>query len=89
MLEQELDYDEYLKWDAYFEYELTVYDKTDYQLAQIAMFCHMPVSDKKNFKLNEYLIEFKKPELEKNTEKVPPNILVKLLQSAFGVKDKK
>jgi hypothetical protein len=81
-----MDYTEFIEWGRVFELEYTKYDKTDYQLAQIAMYCHMPNSDKKSFKLNEYLIEFKKT--EKNTEKVSPKTLINILQAAFGVEKK-
>lgn len=77
-----------MEWEKIFEYELTTYDKIDYALAQIAMFGHMPVSDKKVFKLNDYLIQFKKPDSEGEGEKPSPETLIKLLQSAFGIEAK-
>jgi hypothetical protein len=68
---------------------MTTHGSIDYQLAQIAMYCHMPVSDKKIFKVNEYLIEFEKPGTKKSDAvKLPPGLFSKIMKAAFGIKDK-
>ena len=47
--------EEYIEWRAYYNIKLTVHEKIDYYLAQIALM-H---SGKKGSKINDFLIKFK------------------------------
>lgn len=81
-----MEYTEFLEWGRAFERELENHEKIDYYLAQIAMYCHMPNSDKKEFHVNDYLVKFKTKADE--AVKLPVKTFCQIMKAAFGIKDK-
>ena len=81
-VERECDYEEFLRWAEYFNYELSTFEKSDYYMAQIACTIAQSVAAKgTRFRINDFLIKFE----DKKAEKLEPKELARRVCSWFGI----
>ena len=77
---KEMDYDEFINWILYYQNKIKEHDKLDYYLAQITGY----LSQKKNFKINDFLIKFSE---ESKTIKLDGHGMAQLFKGFFKAED--